>query len=334
MNDKPSSNKALLGFSLLLAVVGLVAGTFYAKSLLHPPPPTATKPPLTVHIGTFSTAIDYSPFIVAKSKGWIEDALQPLKAKPQYETFQTLPAINESLAGKRLDFVFEAEPPAVVAKAAGIDVRIIALSCTVNLQAVVPASSPITNVAQLSGKRVAVLSGSGAHYGLMRASKQAGIKDGDLKPIDMVPPDAKAAFASGQLDAWMIWPPWPEQEVAENRARFLPGTETPIHSLLVARSDFFRENPEVATNLVNCIDRAKTWIIQNPAEAQKIVATELGLSPKVVELAWPRHDWGARFSDAVMADIQGKGEFLVQLNFIKRTVDIQKELLAPLGTSK
>src|SRR5262245_54133023 len=48
----------------------------------------------TVRIGTFSTAIDYAPIIVAKSKGWLTEELGP-NVNLEWTTFQTLPTINE-----------------------------------------------------------------------------------------------------------------------------------------------------------------------------------------------------------------------------------------------
>src|ERR1051326_9138628 len=106
----------------------------------------------------------------------------------------------------------------------------------------------------------------------------------------MVPPDARAAFDSGQLDAWMVWPPWPEQELVEKRAKALAGTETPIHSIVVARNDFLQEHPDLVQGLVTAIDRAKKWIPDNADESKTIVAKEMGLPMNVVDLAWSRLD--------------------------------------------
>jgi sulfonate transport system substrate-binding protein len=83
-----------------------------------------------VHIGTFSIAIDYAPYLVARSKGWFEDVLKPYGMTPDYTTFQTLAPINESFATGRVDVVFEAETPAIIGRAAGIDIRITGISCS------------------------------------------------------------------------------------------------------------------------------------------------------------------------------------------------------------
>ena len=333
MTTKQPISRRLFLTSASLAIAGLAVGAFYARSLFEPV--TQVNFPKTVlRVGAFSTALDYAPFMIAKSKGWIDDALAHVNARAEYETFQTLPAINEALAGKHVDVMFEAEPPAIVAKAAGIDVRIIGISATLTIQAIAPASSPLKDVKDLNGKSIAVLAGSGAHYGIVKHLTEAGLKDTDYKILDLMPPDARAAFDSKQVDSWMVWSPWPEQEVVDARAQYVPGTETPIHSVVVVREEVLEKKAPVVEAFMSAIDRAKKWIIANPKEAKEIMASELSLPQKVVDLAWTRHDWSARLTDSVVTDIQAKGEFLVKLNFIKRVVSVKTELMNPMGDSK
>ncbi len=80
----------------------------------------------TVRIGTFSSAVDYAPFYVARSRELFESAAGDGK-KVEYVEFDSAPAITEALATKRVDLVFMAEPPALIASAAGIRVNIAAL---------------------------------------------------------------------------------------------------------------------------------------------------------------------------------------------------------------
>src|SRR5215204_661423 len=72
-----------------------------------------------VKIGSFFTAIDYAPYLVAKNQRWFEDAFQKAGATVEYTTFQSLAPINESFATNQVDVVFEAEPPAIIGRAGG-----------------------------------------------------------------------------------------------------------------------------------------------------------------------------------------------------------------------
>lgn len=175
----------------------LLAALLVAACRWSPTPPSAPAPsPAStapqdledVNIGSFSAAIDYGPYLVARSKGWFEEALKPLGAEPQYTTFQSLAPINESFATGRVDVVFEAEPPAIIGRAAGTDIRIVAIGCTLAQEVIVPANSKTAKIADLKGMKVAVLAGTSSHYGLLKIARAAGLQDSDLTVVDMVPP--------------------------------------------------------------------------------------------------------------------------------------------------
>jgi ABC-type nitrate/sulfonate/bicarbonate transport system substrate-binding protein len=87
-------------------------------------------------IGSFFVAIDYAPYLIAKSKGMFEKIGGGTAAN--YTMFQSLPPINEALATDQIDAVFEAEPPALIGSAAGISVKIVGLSCSLVQEILVP----------------------------------------------------------------------------------------------------------------------------------------------------------------------------------------------------
>ena len=130
----------------------------------------------------------------------------------QYTTFQSLPPVNEAMATQQVDAVFEAEPPALIGRAAGIDVKIVGISCSLVQEILVPQKSKAQSVADLKGAKIAVLAGTSSHYGVLKLLKEAGLGPDSVEIIDMVPPDAKSAFETGQVDAWAVWPPFVEQE--------------------------------------------------------------------------------------------------------------------------
>lgn len=277
-----------------------------------------------VHLGSFSAAVDYGPYFIAKNKGWFDEALKPQGLKPDYALFQSLPPVNEAFGSDRLDIVFEAEPPAIVGRAAGIDLKIVALSCTLVQEILVPKASTVQSPADLKGKKIAVLAGTSSHYGLLKILGESGVKPDEVEIIDMVPPDAKNAFGTGKVDAWAVWPPWVEQEEIAGTGRTLKGGDAVIHSIMAVRSGFAKEHPEALRVVFGTLKRAKSWMKENPGEAQQIVAKELNVPLEVVKKAWPRHDWAATITDEVVADIERKAKFLQDQGFIKKPVDVHE----------
>jgi len=307
---------------VLAAAIALVGGGTYFYEQSH-------SPPTTVNIGTFSIAIDYSPYLVAKEKGWFDEALAPYHAKATYTQFETLPTINEALATKKLDVIFEAEPPVIIGKAAGIDVRITNLGCTLPVDVVVPTNSSMRTVADLKDKTIAVLAGTSSQYGVLVETAAAGVSDKDLTLVDMAPPDGKAAFDAGRVDAWAVWPPWVEEEIVAGKGRTLLGGQASIQSIMAMRGEFKDQHPEMAKAISDVLERAKVWVKSHPNEAIAIVAKQANLDPKVVRLAWPKHQWNVSLTPVVKEDIQRKADFLLAKGLIRSRVDVSKDLIRP-----
>lgn len=177
----------------------------------------------TVRIGTMGDAVDYAPYMVARSKGWFEERFRKYGVQHvEYTAFQALPALNESLGTRRIDIAFEAEPPAIIGKAGGADLRIVGISCSLNQDILIRSDSTISQISDLRGKKVTVPAGTSSHYNVLSILGAAGLSDADLELIDMSPPDARNAFETGQVDAWAIWPPWVEQQIVTGKGRVLP----------------------------------------------------------------------------------------------------------------
>jgi sulfonate transport system substrate-binding protein len=289
--------------------------------------------PKVLRMGSFSVAIDYAPYLVAKEKGWFEDALKDEGYQIRYTTFQTLPPINESFATDRLDVVFEAEVPAIIGRAAGVNIKIPALSCTINgNELLVKPDSPIKSVADLKGKKVAVLAGTGWHFALLKSLESTHLERSDVTVVDMTPPDAKAALETGAVDAWVVWPPWAEQAIVAGSARIVSGFAPIAQVVMVMRGGLLEENPEVADKVVEVMKHAKEWIKQNPVEARAIVSKVLDLPLKVVEMAWAKMNWDAELNSEVIDDIQTRADTLSAEGFIKQSLDVRSKLIRQPAT--
>lgn len=67
--------------------------------------------------------------------------------------------------------------------------------------------SGISKVADLKGKRVAMPFNSTTHFHMMVALDQAKINPADVKILNMRPPEVRAAWQRGDIDATFIWDP-------------------------------------------------------------------------------------------------------------------------------
>jgi sulfonate transport system substrate-binding protein len=147
---------------------------------------------------------------ILKNRGTLEKRLTPLGVAVRWVEFNAGPVQLEALNVGSIDFGDVGEAPPIFAQAAGAP--LVYAGATVarpGLEAViVPKGSAIRSVADLKGKRIAYNKGSNVHYFLVKLLEKHGLKYGDVQSVFLAPPDARAAFEKGSVDAWVIWDPF------------------------------------------------------------------------------------------------------------------------------
>lgn len=310
-------NKNIIIAVIIIAVLGIGGYLLWGNQ--------ASQTGTTLRIGTFSKAIDYAPLYIARNKGWIEEVAKKYGMTVEYTEFQSLPPINEALATNNIDFVFAAEAPAIIGRAAGIDSKILYPSASITQEVIVQKDSPIQGFKDLKGKKIAVLAGTSAHYLLVKTLERNGLSADDVQIIDMTPPNAKAAFETNQVDGWAIWPPFIEQELVAGYGKTIKA-DGYTQVVAIARGGFIKEQPELVREVGATIKQGQDWIVQNEKEAQNIIAKEIDLPLEVVELSWPKENFNFSLGPVEIKDAQEKADFLQSIGLIKRKVNVEQEL--------
>ncbi|EEF24261.1 Taurine-binding periplasmic protein precursor, putative, partial [Ricinus communis] len=136
--------------------------------------------------------------------------LKDVPYKIEWFNFPAAQPLGEALNAGAIDVGGLGDAPLIFAYAAGAKVRAVAVtrSQPIDLAIIVPDQSPIKSAADLKGKRIATTRGSIGHYLAIATLERAGIKLSDVSLRFMQPADAKAALASGNVDAWSTWDPY------------------------------------------------------------------------------------------------------------------------------
>lgn len=143
----------------------------------------------------------------------------------------------------------------------------------------------------------------------------------------MIPPDAKAAFEAKEVDAWGIWPPFPEQELVAGKGRFLNDGKFFIQVVMAVRSGFKKDHPALTKDLLGVLRRSQKWVDTNKAKAESIVADELNLPLAVVQMSYSKINFHPKFGPAEIKDMQNKADFLYQNKFVKNRVNVSRDLI-------
>lgn len=317
-------NRKVLG-TVAVGLV-LVAAFWY---FLRPSPPAKPAPARIVTIGTFSKAYGNLPYYVARHFKWFEEDPALSGATVKYTEFNDRPAISDAFASGSLQVLFSGDAPALLCRAQGSDIKLVAVSGSAEQEIVIKPDSPIRKVPDLRHKKVAVLQATSSHYALLKILKANGMSESDVIMNLMSPAEARVAFESGKIDAWAVWAPFVEQEQAAGLGRVVVGGDALINSIMSVSAEMIRTNESVARAIVNSVARAKQWMVTNPDEAQRIATEELGLDQKVVATAWPKFNWAAQLDENLTKDLQAKIDFLASLDKTRqgKTVDVARDYL-------
>src|SRR5436190_14332272 len=146
----------------------------------------------------------------------------------------------EFLNAGSIDFGSTAGAAALVGKINGNPIKSIYVYSRPEWTALVTRKdTPITTIAQLKGKRVAVTRGTDPHIFLVRALQSAGLTERDITPVLLQHPDGKTALIRGDVDAWAGLDPMMAQAEIENGAKlFYRNKEANTWGILNAREEF------------------------------------------------------------------------------------------------
>lgn len=262
-----------------------------------------------------------------KGRGTLEKSLAPLGVKVTWTEFNAGPVQLEALNVGSIDFGDVGEAPPIFAQAAGAP--LVYAGATVprpQLEAViVPKGSPIRTVADLKGKRVAYNKGSNVQYLLVKLLEKNGLKYGDVQSVFLAPPDARAAFERGAVDAWVIWDPFLAAAQKTLEARLLADATGVVNNraYYFSSRDFATKNPDVLRIAVREVDAVDQWVAKNKSAAAAELSSVLGLDRSITELFVGRAGYGTSVvTREILAEQQAIADTFFELKLIPKKLNL------------
>ena len=322
--DRAASPPSLLLIlrDLLISVL-LVAALALASLFLLPNAQAQDKTEL--RIGYQKAA---SLFVLQKAQGTLEKRLAPLHASVKWVEFPAGPQLLEGLNLGSVDVGYVGEAPPIFAQAAGAKFAYIGYDpAAPEAEAIlVFKDSAIKSVADLKGKKVALNKGSNVHYLLVRLLEKNGLKPGDIQPIYLPPADARAAFESKNVDAWVIWDPFAAAAEKALGARVLADGKGVVNNYqyYLAERSFVAKNPKVIQALFDDAVERGAWLKANLKKAAELIAPLQGLPVEVVELSLHRYQFNVKpVPDSVIADQQKLADTFFDLKLIPKAIAVR-----------
>jgi NitT/TauT family transport system substrate-binding protein len=218
---------------------------------------------------------------IAIQKGWFKEAGVDVK----FEWFEYVPSM-EAFAANKVDAVTMTNGDQLVNGATGAKSKAIIINDYSNGNDMLVAKPGINSIKELKGKKIGVELGFVDHLLVLKALEANGMKEKDVKLVNIPTHETPKAFASGDVDAIAAWQPNSGQAlkaVAGSKAIYtsadVPGLIYDVLAVspasLSARKDDWAKVVKVWYRVVDYLNDPAT-----KDDAIKIMAARVSLSPE------------------------------------------------------
>lgn len=269
----------------------------------------------------------YGNFILLKGTGELEQKLAPIGVKVEWTEFPSGPPLLEALNAGAIDIGQTGESPPIFAQAANAGFVYVAHEppAPKGEAILVPKDSTIKSVADLKGKKVALNKGSNVHYLLVKLLEQAGVKYSEITPVFLAPADARAAFETGAVDAWVIWDPYQAAAEAAIKARTLVDGSGVVENnqFYFAGKNFAAANPRLIDTVLAALRETDRWAEGNSAAVAQQLSAGIGIPAPILEIALKRQTYGVvPLDEHTIAQQQAIADAFLALGLIPKPVTV------------
>jgi sulfonate transport system substrate-binding protein len=214
------------------------------------------------------------------------DALKGAPYTVNWSQFIGGPPIIAAETGGSVDLGDMAETPTVFAQAAGDPVKVVAALKGVDPDAspyaiLVPKGSPITKVADLKGKSLAVQVGTIAQWLAVQILKKAGVPYSSVTIDNLTFSNGSTAVTAGQVDAAIVPQPLVAADLASGKVTQLVSGAGYIQNLAyLTASQSALDNPKKAAAIADFIKRfykAQAYLSSRPELAAQTYSKTFGI---------------------------------------------------------
>lgn len=303
---------------LLIAVILLISATACRASKADQT--KENKKVKEIKIGTMDLV---NPDLVARKEKYYE---KQLGIKVKIVKFDSGKDVNTALAAGSIDASELGSNPTALGIGNGLNYDVIYIGDIIGSaeSLVVKNNANVNSVSQLKGKKIVVPFASTSHYSLLNALKQAGLKESDVKLLDLEPNDIHAAWKRGDIDAAYVWYPVLNNLVKDGK--ILTGSDKLAKQgiitadLVVARRDFAKSNKNLVVRYIKALNQANDLDQKNKEQSIKDISEILNISESDAKFQRNGFEW-------IDGKKQLSKEYLGEniANVLKNTADFLKE---------
>src|SRR5215813_1586649 len=229
----------------------------------------------------------YNPVsMLLKEKGYLERELAKDGIKVVWVQTNSSSNALQFLNAGSIDFGSTAGSAALVARINGNPIKSVYVYSRPEWTALVTTKeSKINKVADLKGKKVAMVRGTDPHIFAVRALLSAGLTDKDITPVLVHQhADGGTALLRGDVDAWAgLDPMMAQHEIIDGAKLFYRNPDANTWGILNAREEFAKDHPDLVKRVIAAYEEARKYSLANYDELKKIFIVVTKLREDVVD---------------------------------------------------
>jgi sulfonate transport system substrate-binding protein len=212
-------------------------------------------------------------------------ALEGAPYKIEWSEFAAAQPLLEALGAQAVDLGEAGDAPFLFAYAGGSKIKAVQAgkSGGSSTALLVRKGASYKGVADLRGKKIATGRGSIGHYLLLKLLEEAGLKPADVQIVFLSPGDAKAAFTSGAIDAWVTWGSYVALARLHDDATILADGDGRLSGYgfeAASEAAIAGKRPQVE-DFLRRLAKARRWAGEHPDAFAAALSKETGLAPEV-----------------------------------------------------
>lgn len=231
------------------------------------------------------------PIYIARAIGLLAPIEKKHNIKIVFRNFAYGAPENQAMAAGELQMASAGMGPAVIA-AARLPATLVAITILEQTAILVPKDSPVKNVGELKGKKIAFPGEGSQQYPLLlKALADAGLKQTDVTLFKTDGSQIPTLLQQKSVDAGITWDPHVSNALAAGHSRVLVKAEKIMPIMQghyigngeYVHNDFLAKRPEVVQDLVTANVKAIDFILKDPKRAAALWAKEIGFPENVIQ---------------------------------------------------
>jgi sulfonate transport system substrate-binding protein len=197
---------------------------------------------------------------------------------------------------------------------------------------VVPKDSPVKDLRDLKGKKIAFAKGSQGHLFVLKAMQDAHMDPSSAQFTYLSYADARSAFERGFVDAWAVPDPrYADAELSTGARTILTigSLSVPQYGFYISTRSFAEKYPAALRLVFDELARQTSESLAHPDETARFLSSSTGVAQAVWNRAIARLEWGVSYpipADVIKAQ-QDTADLAYDDKVIPRRVDVRQAVL-------